>query len=106
MKGLGQYIFMFSIDDYSFIPCKVLFDTSFYNCRILAPCLLEKSKSDTPLVELHLENCELSCDGARQLFKVLAALNVPLKSLSIGDNHLTRLVIGVLRSRGGKWAGG
>ncbi|KAI3801117.1 hypothetical protein L1987_29220 [Smallanthus sonchifolius] len=57
--------------------------------RILVPYLVEKSKSDTPLAELHLENCELSCHGASQLLEVLAALNVPLRSLSIGENHLT-----------------
>ncbi|KAK9055668.1 hypothetical protein SSX86_026753 [Deinandra increscens subsp. villosa] len=58
--------------------------------RILVPFLVEKSKCDTPLVELHLENCELSFHGASQLLEVLAALKVPLKSLYIGDNHLTR----------------
>ncbi|KAL8236379.1 hypothetical protein R6Q59_017460 [Mikania micrantha] len=57
--------------------------------RILATYLLEKSKCGTPLAELYLENCELSCHGASLLLEVLALLNVPLKSLSIGDNHLT-----------------
>ncbi|KAJ0581268.1 putative leucine-rich repeat domain superfamily [Helianthus annuus] len=57
--------------------------------RILFPYFVEKSKCDTPLAELHLENCELSCQGASQLLEILAALNVPLKSLFIGDNHLT-----------------
>ncbi|KVI12316.1 NACHT, LRR and PYD domains-containing protein 13 isoform X1 [Cynara cardunculus var. scolymus] len=57
--------------------------------RIFVPYLVKKSKCDIPLAELYLDNCELSCHGASQLLKVLSALNVPLKSLSIGDNHLT-----------------
>ncbi|KAI7752878.1 hypothetical protein M8C21_011594 [Ambrosia artemisiifolia] len=72
--------------------------------RNLFPYLVEKSKCETPLAELHLENCELSCDGVSQLLEVLAATNVPLKSLSIGDNHLTRLVPRELEVV--KWPGG
>lgn len=57
--------------------------------KILVPCLVEKSKCATPLAELYLEHCELSCSGASQLLKVLASLNAPLKSLSLRHNHLS-----------------
>nr|XP_043621463.1 uncharacterized protein LOC122593159 isoform X2 [Erigeron canadensis] len=54
---------------------------------ILVSYLKEKSNSDTPLAELHLENCQLYSGGG--LLDDLAALNVPLKALSIGDNPLS-----------------
>ncbi|XP_076898372.1 uncharacterized protein LOC143551914 isoform X2 [Bidens hawaiensis] len=57
--------------------------------KVLVPYLVEKSKCGTPLVELNLESCELTCRGASQLLEALGALNVPLKTLFIGDNHLT-----------------
>ena len=65
---------------------------SSYICRNLIPYLTEKSKLETPLTELYLEKCWISCDGASQLLNVLAACKVPLKSLSIGKNILSRLV--------------
>ncbi|PWA69722.1 RNI-like superfamily protein [Artemisia annua] len=58
----------------------------------LIPYLTEKSRRETPLTELYLENCWISCCGASQLLNVLAACKVSLKSLSIGHNRLSRLV--------------
>ncbi|PWA69721.1 RNI-like superfamily protein [Artemisia annua] len=57
--------------------------------RELIPYLTEKSKLE-PLTELYLENCGMCCHAASELLKVLAACKVPLKSLSIGHNYLTR----------------
>lgn len=57
--------------------------------RILIRYLVEKSKSDTPLVELHVEHCTITRVGGRRLIRALASLPVPLKSLSIGDNSLS-----------------
>lgn len=57
--------------------------------KILAPCLVEKSKCPTPLAELYLEHCELTCNGAGQLLKVLVSLSAPLKFLSLRYNYLS-----------------
>ncbi|KAL7587179.1 hypothetical protein Lser_V15G38984 [Lactuca serriola] len=57
--------------------------------KVLIPCLVEKSKCPTPLAELYLEHCELSCMGASQLIKFLESLKTPLKSLSLGYNYLS-----------------
>ncbi|GJW81396.1 NACHT, LRR and PYD domains-containing protein 13 isoform X2, partial [Tanacetum coccineum] len=54
----------------------------------LIPYLTEKSKRETPLTELYLEKCEISCYGASELLNALVACKAPLKSLSIGHNYL------------------
>ncbi|XP_071698617.1 uncharacterized protein [Rutidosis leptorrhynchoides] len=51
---------------------------------MLVPYLIEKSKSETPLDELYLENCDIS--RANQLLPALASFTVPLKFLSLGEN--------------------
>ncbi|GJZ69273.1 NACHT, LRR and PYD domains-containing protein 13 isoform X2, partial [Tanacetum coccineum] len=48
----------------------------------LIPYLTEKSKRETPLTELYLEKCEISCYGASELLNALVACKAPLKSLS------------------------
>lgn len=63
-----------------------------YKCSMLVRYLIEKSKCVTPLAELYLENCGLTCKGARNLLRGLVAFKVPLKSLSIENNTLNRLV--------------
>lgn len=90
--GTRSVAFSFSIDNDTRIEHEFLSDMSFYDCRNLFPFLIEKSQCETPLTELYLDNCGIPCHGASQLLKVLAACKVPLKSLSIGRNYLSRLV--------------
>lgn len=89
--GIRLLTFAFLIDAESYWLINLML--LFYKCSILLPYLVDKSECVTPLAELYLENCGLTCNGASQLFNVLAKLKVPLKSLSIADNSLTRLVI-------------
>ncbi|CAN1269977.1 NLR family CARD domain-containing protein 3 [Linum perenne] len=56
--------------------------------RCLVPYFAEASKGCFSLVELKLDNCELSCNGAIELLDTLSNLKKPLNSLSIADNSL------------------
>ncbi|XP_071689978.1 uncharacterized protein [Rutidosis leptorrhynchoides] len=47
----------------------------------LIPYFVEKSKSDTPLTDLYLENCEISLNGASQLLQALAQGKLELLDL-------------------------
>ncbi|XP_050363520.1 uncharacterized protein LOC126782339 [Argentina anserina] len=64
--------------------------------RNLIPLFMEASEKGTPLVDLMLENCELSCHGVTQLMKTLSSLSRPLKSLSIAGNDLGSQVAAAL----------
>ena len=57
-------------------------------CRCLVPYFTEASKGCFALVDLKLDNCELSCNGAIELLDTLSTLKKPLHSLSIADNSL------------------
>lgn len=56
--------------------------------RSLIPYFVQASERHNPLVELYLENCELSCRGVSQLLDTLSTLRRPPTSLSIADNNL------------------
>ncbi|XVF21454.1 hypothetical protein REPUB_Repub12eG0091700 [Reevesia pubescens] len=56
--------------------------------RSLIPYFAEASKTCSPLADLNLENCELSCDGVTPLLDALSTLRRPLNSLSLADNGL------------------
>ncbi|XP_039032568.1 NACHT, LRR and PYD domains-containing protein 5-like isoform X2 [Hibiscus syriacus] len=56
--------------------------------RSLIPYFAEASKSCSPLTDLNLENCELSCDGLAQLLDALSTLAKPLNYLSLAHNVL------------------
>ncbi|VVA99819.1 unnamed protein product [Arabis nemorensis] len=43
---------------------------------------------DSPLTDLNLENCELSCCGVIEFLDTLSTLEKPLKFLSVADNAL------------------
>ncbi|XVE78035.1 hypothetical protein DITRI_Ditri13aG0111800 [Diplodiscus trichospermus] len=64
--------------------------------RSLIPYFAEASKKCSPLADLNLEKCELSCEGVTQLLDALSTLGRPLKSLSIADNGLGSQVAGAL----------
>ncbi|KDP26432.1 hypothetical protein JCGZ_17590 [Jatropha curcas] len=64
--------------------------------RCLIPYFVEPLERFSSLVELNLENCELSCDGVTQLLDTLSALQRPIKSLSLADNGLGSPVAGAL----------
>ncbi|KAI8523158.1 hypothetical protein RHMOL_Rhmol13G0051900 [Rhododendron molle] len=59
---------------------------------ILIPYFVEMSEKHSPIKDLKVESCELSCGGVSQLLSVLSTLTGPLNSLSIGGNDLGRLV--------------
>lgn len=61
-------------------------------CRCLIPYIMEAPDRCSPLAELYLENCELSCSGATELLDSLSNLKRPLNSLSLADNGLGRFV--------------
>ncbi|KAH9785019.1 RNI-like superfamily protein [Citrus sinensis] len=56
--------------------------------RSLIPYFVQASERCNPLVELYLENCELSGRGVSQLLDTLSTLRRPPTSLSIADNNL------------------
>ncbi|CAN0897769.1 hypothetical protein LINGRAHAP2_LOCUS19311 [Linum grandiflorum] len=56
--------------------------------RCLVPYFAEASKGCFSLVDLKLDNCELSCKGVVELLDTLSTLKKPLHSLSIADNSL------------------
>ncbi|KAH9728969.1 RNI-like superfamily protein [Citrus sinensis] len=56
--------------------------------RSLIPYFVQASERCNPLVELYLENCELSGRGVSQLLDMLSTLRRPPTSLSIADNNL------------------
>ncbi|KAI4300111.1 hypothetical protein L6164_033525 [Bauhinia variegata] len=56
--------------------------------RNLIPYFVEASETCSPLADLKLENCELSCDGVYLLLDALSTFKGPLKSLSIAENFL------------------
>lgn len=53
---------------------------------------MEASERYSPLADLNLGECDLSCCGVTQLLDVLSNLKNPLHSLSIAHNELGRLV--------------
>ncbi|KAI8523159.1 hypothetical protein RHMOL_Rhmol13G0051900 [Rhododendron molle] len=55
---------------------------------ILIPYFVEMSEKHSPIKDLKVESCELSCGGVSQLLSVLSTLTGPLNSLSIGGNDL------------------
>ncbi|XP_034902292.1 uncharacterized protein [Populus alba] len=65
--------------------------------RCLIPYIIEALDRCSPLVELYLENCELSCSGATELLDSLSNLKRPLNSLSLADNGLGSEVAGPLQ---------
>ncbi|XP_011014861.1 PREDICTED: NACHT, LRR and PYD domains-containing protein 13 isoform X3 [Populus euphratica] len=65
--------------------------------RCLIPYIVEAHDRCSPLAELYLENCELSCSGATELLDSLSNLKRPLNSLSLADNGLGSEVAGPLQ---------
>ncbi|CAG7900424.1 unnamed protein product [Brassica rapa] len=49
-----------------------------------------KKNPDSPLADLNLENCELSCCGVIEFLDTLSTVEKPLKFLSVADNALGR----------------
>ncbi|XP_056845944.1 uncharacterized protein LOC108806476 isoform X3 [Raphanus sativus] len=47
-----------------------------------------KKNPDSPLADLNLENCELSCCGVIEFLDTLSTVEKPLKFLSVADNAL------------------
>ncbi|CAH8361183.1 unnamed protein product [Eruca vesicaria subsp. sativa] len=47
-----------------------------------------RKNPDSPLADLNLENCELSCCGVIEFLDTLSAAEKPLKLLSVADNAL------------------
>ncbi|KAL0803091.1 hypothetical protein Bca101_058267 [Brassica carinata] len=47
-----------------------------------------KKNPDSPLADLNLENCELSCRGVIEFLDTLSTVEKPLKFLSVADNAL------------------
>ncbi|CAK7349471.1 unnamed protein product [Dovyalis caffra] len=66
-------------------------------CRCLIPYFIEAPERCSPLAELYLESCELSCSGATELLDTLSNLKRPLNSLSLADNGLGSQVAGALQ---------
>uniref|UniRef100_A0A2P2LWK7 NACHT LRR and PYD domains-containing protein 13 isoform X4 n=1 Tax=Rhizophora mucronata TaxID=61149 RepID=A0A2P2LWK7_RHIMU len=64
--------------------------------RCLIPHFIEAPERCSPLTELKLENCELSCSGVAQLLDTLSTSKRPLNSLSLSDNNLGSQVTGAL----------
>ncbi|XP_031405427.1 uncharacterized protein LOC116214214 isoform X2 [Punica granatum] len=56
--------------------------------RSLISFFIEASEERCPLIELNLENCDLSRTGVTELFSTISSMKRPLRSLSIGDNNL------------------
>ncbi|XP_077227277.1 RNI-like superfamily protein isoform X2 [Tasmannia lanceolata] len=56
--------------------------------RSLIPYFIEASDRASPLVDIKIENCNLSCIGVIQLLKSLSTLRKSLNTLSIADNDL------------------
>lgn len=65
--------------------------------RCLIPYIIKALDRCSPLAELYLENCELSCSGATELLDSLSNLKRPLNSLSLADNGLGSEVAGPLQ---------
>ncbi|XP_050206726.1 uncharacterized protein LOC126656254 isoform X2 [Mercurialis annua] len=65
--------------------------------RCLIPYFAEAMERCSPLVELNLENCDLSCEGVTLLLDTLSTLQKQLKSLTLADNGLGSPVAGALR---------
>ncbi|XP_065874266.1 uncharacterized protein [Euphorbia lathyris] len=64
--------------------------------RSLIPYFNEAPERCSPLMELNVENCELSCIGVTQLFDTFSILQRPPTSLSIADNALGSSIAGEL----------
>ncbi|GAV63852.1 LRR_6 domain-containing protein [Cephalotus follicularis] len=64
--------------------------------RSLIPYFVKASERCSPLGDLKLENCELSCNGVTQLLDALSTLKKPLNSLSVADNGLGSQVAAAL----------
>lgn len=58
----------------------------------MIPYFSEMSERLHPLVDLRLENCELTCKGVTELLRTLSTWKNPLRHLSIGENDLGRFV--------------
>lgn len=56
--------------------------------KSLIPYFSEMSETHFPLVDLRLENCELTCDGVSQLLRTLSTWKKQLRALSVGENDL------------------
>ncbi|XP_002521155.2 NACHT, LRR and PYD domains-containing protein 14 isoform X2 [Ricinus communis] len=64
--------------------------------RCLIPYFTEAVERCSPLVELNLESCELSCEGVTLLLDTLSTLQKPLNSLTLADNGLGSPIAGAL----------
>ncbi|WCJ38162.1 RNI-like superfamily protein [Euphorbia peplus] len=64
--------------------------------RSLIPYFIEAPERCSPLMELNVENCELTCKGVTQLLDTFSTLERPPKSLSIADNGLGSSIAGAL----------
>lgn len=62
----------------------------------LIPYFVEASERHSPLADLSLGDCDLSCNGVTQLLDVLSTLKNPLHSLSIAHNELGSQAAGPL----------
>ncbi|KAK1353008.1 NACHT, LRR and PYD domains-containing protein 14 [Heracleum sosnowskyi] len=54
----------------------------------LMPYFTRMAERITPLIDLNLEECKLTCHGIKILLQVLSSFKKPLNSLRIGDNNL------------------
>ncbi|KAK1381087.1 hypothetical protein POM88_027831 [Heracleum sosnowskyi] len=54
----------------------------------LMPYFTRMAERITPLIDLNLEECKLTCLGIKILLQVLSSFKKPLNSLRIGDNNL------------------
>lgn len=64
----------------------------FITFRSLIPYFSEMSETQFSLVDLRLENCELTYDGVGQLLRTLSTWKKQLRALSVGENDLRRFV--------------